>query len=83
MVAHRDSKHPQPHSRLSDAVVTEKLDRLAKLAEENPKVAAAIREQLEMLTLLEIAGLTSDELDKLNDRRELLRQDCLGDIRAT
>ena len=64
MVAHRDSIHPEPQSRLSDAV-TAKLDRLAELAAESPKVAAPIREHLETLPILEIAGLTPDELDKL------------------
>jgi len=66
MVAHRDSIHPEPQSILSESV-TAKLDRLAELAAESPKVAAVIREQLEALTILEIGGLNPDELEKLSE----------------
>jgi hypothetical protein len=64
MVTHRDQVNFDKESRLSDEV-NAKLDRLAELAESNPAVAKAIKEQLEALTLLEIGGLSHDELKKL------------------
>jgi|LakMenEpi03Aug12_release.lakeMendotaPanAssembly.Ray.scaffolds.fasta_scaffold57123_4 hypothetical protein len=64
MVTHRDQVNPNQESRLSDEV-NAKLDRLAELADTSPTVAKAIKDQLEALTLLEIGGLTHDELKKL------------------
>lgn len=66
MVAHRDSINPEPQSRLSDSV-TAKLDRLAELAAEDPKIAAAIHEQLEQLTIMEIYELPKDQIIKLGE----------------
>lgn len=64
MVTHRDQVDSDKEIRLSNEV-NAKLDRLAELADASPKVAQAIKEQLQALTLLEIGGLSHDELKKL------------------
>jgi hypothetical protein len=66
MVAHRDSINPEPQSRLIEAIDA-KLDRLAELAAQDPKVAEAIQAQLEQLTILEIYELPKDQIIKLGE----------------
>ena len=66
MVAHRDSINPKPQSRLNESIDA-KLDRLAELAAQDPKVADAIQAQLEQLTILEIFDLPKDQIIKLGE----------------
>jgi len=64
MVAHRDSINHSPQSRLNESIDA-KLDRLAELAVQDPKVADAIQVQLEQVTILEIFELPKDQIIKL------------------
>ena len=66
MVAHRDSSNLDPQRRLIEAIDA-KLDRLAELAAQDPKVAEAIQAQLEQLTILEIYELPKDQIIKLGE----------------
>jgi hypothetical protein len=66
MVAYRHQIDSDPQSILSESV-TAKLDRLAELAAQDPKVAEAIQAQLEQLTILEIYELPNDQIIKLGE----------------
>ena len=69
MVAYRNQIDSDTKGSLTESV-TAKLDRLAELAAEDPKVAAAIRENLQQLTILEIYELPKDQIIKLGELTE-------------
>lgn len=66
MVAYRNPIDFDTKGSLTESV-TAKLDRLAELCAEDPKVAAAIREQLEQVTIMEIYELPKDQIIKLGE----------------
>lgn len=69
MVAYRHQIDSDTKGSLTESVMA-KLDRLAELAAEDPKVAAAIRENLEQLTIMEIYELPKDQIIKLGELTE-------------
>ena len=69
MVAYRNQIDSDTQGSLTESV-TAKLDRLAELAAQDPKIDAAIRENLEQLTIMEIYELPKDQIIKLGELTE-------------